>query len=88
MIEHRFKQHYVETNNAWEKRFGWPLFLPLSEDDQYTFDLLRSPLTDSQDEFDRLVLMLVKVIIDSLNEDKFKGVIGPEKELKGIGKFQ
>lgn len=88
MIEHRFKQHYIETDNAWQERFGWPLFLPLTEDDQYSFDLLRSPLTDSQDEFDRLVLLLVKVLIDSLNEDKIRKSITTEKHTKGIGKLE
>ena len=62
--------------------------MPLTEDDQYNFDLLRIPLTESQDEFDGLVLSLVKVIIDSLNEKKIQESIEDEKDLKGIGKLE
>lgn len=88
MIEHVFKEHYIKINDEWNNKFGWPLFLPLAEDDQYNFDLLRIPLTESQDEFDGLVLSLVKVIIDSLNEKKIQESIEGEKDLKGIGKLE
>lgn len=88
MIDHVFKEHYIHTNDIWDKQFGWPLFLPLTEDDQYNFDLLRIPLTESQDEFDGLVLSLVKVIIDSLNEKEIQQSINAERDLKGIGKLE
>lgn len=88
MIEHRFREHYIQTNDAWNKKYGWPLFLPLSDKDQYNFDLLRIPLTESQEEFDGLVLSLVKILIDSLNEKKIKESIESESELKGIGKLE
>ena len=64
------------------------MLLSLTEDDQYNFNLLRIPLTDSQDEFDGLVLSLVKVIIDSLNEKKIEESIEDEKDLKGIEKLE
>lgn len=88
MIEHRFKAQYIQTNKNWIQSFGWSLFLPLAEEDQYNFDLLRIPFTDSQEEFDRLVLSLVKVIIDSLNEKSIQKNIENEPSLKGIGKLE
>ena len=89
MIDHKFKKHYIQTNEAWNSYFGWPLFLPLTKDDQHNFDTLRIPLAEeSQDEFDGLVLSLVKVLIDSLNEKKFQENIESEKDLKGIGKLE
>lgn len=88
-IDHKFKKHYIQTNKAWNRHFGWHLFLPLTEDDQYNFETLRIPLAEeSQDEFDGLVLSLVKVLIDSLNEKKFQENIESEKDLKGIGKLE
>lgn len=89
MIDHKFKGHYIETNEAWNRKFGWPLFLRLTEDDQHNFDTLRIPLTEeSQPEFDGLILSLVKVLIDSLNEKKFQENIESDKDLKGIGKLE
>lgn len=88
MSEHRFKQHYIETNDVWNQKYGWPLFLPLSSDDQYNFDLLRIPLMESQHEFDVLVLSLVKVLIDSLNEAMIQETIEKKANQKGIGKLE
>ncbi|MBO7127020.1 hypothetical protein J6W78_05705 [bacterium] len=89
MIDHKFNEHYVQTNEAWNRHFGWPLFLPLTKDDQYNFETLRIPLAEeSQYEFDGLVLSLVKVLIDSLNEKKFQENIESKKDLKGIGKLE
>lgn len=88
MIEHIFKQHYVQTNTAWLEKYGWPLFLPLTDKDQYNIDLLRTPLTENQAEFDSLVLSLVKVLIDSLNEKKLQANIEKEADLKAIGKLE
>lgn len=83
MIEHKFHQHYIDTNDTWNKYFGWPLFLPLHKDDQYNFNSLWLPITKSQSEFDRLVLSLVKVLIDSLNEKQIKGTIGSKENRTG-----
>lgn len=83
MIEHKFHQHYIDTNDTWNKSFGWSLFLPLHKNDQYNFNSLWLPITKSQSEFDRLVLSLVKVLIDSLNEKQIKGTIGSKENITG-----
>lgn len=88
MIEHKFKQHYIEINEIWNKAYGWRIFLPLSADDQYNFDVLRIPITDSQEEFDSLVLSLVKVLIDSLNEKRIQEMLEDEDSQKGISKLE
>lgn len=67
-----FKKTYERVNQAYNQKFGWPLFLPLTDQDKYNFETLRMPVSNSVKEFDALVLSLVKVLIDSLNEDKIK----------------
>lgn len=63
-----FKRKYVDVNSKFTKKFGWPLFLPLTEYDLYNFEIIRIPINNSVAEMDMLVLSLVKVLIDSLNE--------------------
>ena len=87
MADHRFHVLYEDVSKQWEKRFGWRLFLPLSTEDQYNLSSLHIPFTNSQSEFDQLVLALVKTLIDSLNE---KELIqnNTEDNLKGISKLE
>jgi len=76
-----FQNEYNSLNSEFESTFGWPLFLPLHEDDEYNYTTLRLPLSNAQSEFDSLVLALVKVLIDSLNEAKIKACF--QEEVKG-----
>ncbi len=79
-----FKQTYVRVNNAFEGKFGWPLFLPLDEQDQYNFETLRVPINNSIAEMDMLILSLVKILIDSLNEKQIvKQLRGSYEKLIG-----
>jgi len=57
---------------------GWDLFLPLHEGDSHLITALHVPTTDDTAEFDRMVLALAKVLVDSLNEDKISKAIGVE----------
>ena len=88
MSDHMFKKQFIETNDAWNQTFGWPLFLPLSAADQYNFDLLRIPLSEGQNEFDSLVLSLVKVLIDSLNVKMIQKTIPKQENQKSISKLE
>ena len=84
-----FKLKYTRLQESWEKRHGWPLFLTLHEADAHAWKRMRIPLTDSQAEFDDLVLALTKVLIDSLNEKALAQELGGSlKDEKGIGKFE
>ncbi len=67
-----FQNEYRAVNDDFKKELGWPLFLPFHGDDEYNFTGLRLPLSNEQPEFDSLVLGLVKVLIDSINEEQIK----------------
>src|SRR4051812_28202403 len=47
-----FKQRFEEFQEKWEKEFGWKLFKPMKQGDDYYFKILRIPLTNEQKEFD------------------------------------
>lgn len=63
-----FKQRYQQLNEEWVKKYGWPLFLPLKDEDKHFFQNLRVLLNNSQSEFDSQVLAITKVLVDALNE--------------------
>ena len=70
IIDLKFKNDYASLNSNWETKYGWKFFKELTDDDAYNFENMRIPSTNSQEEFDGLVLSLVKIIIDSINEKK------------------
>ncbi|OXB92611.1 hypothetical protein [Parageobacillus galactosidasius] len=84
-----FKLQFNVFQKKWQKKFGWPLFKPLSEDDEHNFKALRVPITNEQHEFDQQVLSLAKVLIDSLNEKQIEQHIPEElpNNTKGIAKL-
>jgi hypothetical protein len=84
-----FKSRFSRFQEAWEKKFGWPLFLPLRDGDKHLLATLRIPLNDEQAEFDGQVLALAKLIIDSLNEAEISKLL-PNKieDEKGMAKFE
>jgi hypothetical protein len=85
----KFKYQFGEFQKRWTRQFGWPLFKPLSEDDEHNFKVLRIPVSDDQSEFDQQSMALAKVLIDSLNEEEIKGNIKGTipKDAKGISKL-
>lgn len=83
-----FKRHFREFQEGWRERWGWPLFLPLREEDAHLFAALRIPLGDDQADFDSQVLALTKLLIDSINEAEIgrqAGAGAPDE--KGITKL-
>lgn len=83
MSDLKFKSNFYQFQKKWKEKFGWNLFLPLSESDEYNIELLHIPITVSQEEFDHQVLSLVKTIIDSLNEKEILKQVQSTKDLKG-----
>lgn len=85
----KFKADFSYFQKQWYNKFGWYLFLPLNSDDEYNFNKIHIPIMNAQDEFDHLVLSLVKTIIDSINEKEIKNLLkdtsdkNSGKELKG-----
>ena len=64
----RFKSAYDRFNRKWQERCGWALFKDPEPDDVHVLQRLRTPLNDSQPEFEDQVMGLAKVMVDALNE--------------------
>lgn len=83
-----FKLRYQQLNEEWATRHGWPLFLPLKDEDQHFFQNLRVLLNNSQSEFDSQVLALAKVLVDALNQSAIeKHISARPAPQQGIAKF-
>ena len=86
-----FKGKFDRFQEAWTKKFGWPLFIPLRDDDKHLLATLHIPLNDEQAEFDAQVLALAKLIVDSLNEAELAKLlpskIGGEKGISKLERF-
>lgn len=84
-----FKQVYCQLNIAWNKKYSWPLFREMLEQDSHNFQSLRVLLINSQSEFDNQIQSLAKVLIDSLNEKELtKGINNLPPNSKGITKLE
>ncbi|MDR4498912.1 MAG: hypothetical protein MRK02_13495 [Candidatus Scalindua sp.] len=83
-----FKSKFSQFSKKWSKKFGWPLFQPLTTKDTHLFTSLRVPITNDHSEFDFQILAIAKIIIDSLNEKELgKAIEASAKDLPGIEKF-
>ena len=76
----KFKYLFRVFNEAWNKKYGWQLFLPLAADDEHRFKTLHC-LTQAKNpnDFEEQILSLTKVLIDSLNEAELVGRIDETK---------
>ena len=83
-----FKQRFTTLQEHWGRTNGWPLFKPLTEQDDHCYTALRIPATSEQNEFDTQVMYLTKLIVDSLNEAEIAKHIAGKADLKGIGKLE
>lgn len=64
-----FKYRFKEFNEKWEKQFGWPLFLPLIDEDEHRYKTLHCLTTENNhSDFDEQILSMTKLVIDSLNQ--------------------
>lgn len=81
--EHKFRSKYRLLQEAWQEKYGWTLFLPLSEKDEHFLNSIRSMLSNEQSEFDSQILALTKATIDSTNIKelrKFLGITDPDSK--------
>ena len=84
-----FKMKYQCLCEKYEKGLGWPIFIPLGNNDKHNFSGIRVLLNNTQSEFDELVLLLVKVLIDSINEKEISKCISSiPSDAKGISKLE
>lgn len=78
-----FKSEFGQLQTAWNEKYGWNLFLPMTPKDEHYFTSIRSMLTNEQAEFDGQVLSLAKVTIDSAN---VKSLLEATKKADAEGK--
>lgn len=88
ILDLKFKYDFAQFQRKWSKKYSWMLFLPLDDSDKYNFDRLHIPLLNNQEEFDFLVLSLVKVLIDSLNNKELDNLIEIEDNKQSIEKLK
>jgi hypothetical protein len=82
------KQKLAGLQDAWEHRYGWQLFRPLQDDDAHVVKQIRIPLSDTTAEFDHQVLLLAKLLVDSLDDARLvKELGGALPDERSIGKF-
>ena len=67
-----FQSAFEQTKKKWLEKYGWDLFLELTEDDKYCYQNAIMPLVNEQHEFDSLCLTLSKITIDSINVEGIK----------------
>lgn len=83
--EHIFRSRYNEFLETCQRKLGWMLLLPLSQDDLHYFEGVRVPAGDEQKDFDDLVLALAKILVDSLNENEMNKLISISDRVKVKG---
>ncbi len=88
-IDLEFQRRYRSLNEAWTRRFGWPFFMKPTGDDVHLLKRVRIPLNDGIREFEEQLLVLARLVVDSLNvRDLSKAVgAGPPDE-KSIAKLE
>jgi hypothetical protein len=82
-----FKEKYVQFNTAWESKFGWKFYKPLSRADQFIFTSLHLPPLNNVKTFSEQILSMAKLTIDKLNEAEISKNISLEANDKGITKL-
>ncbi len=65
--EHQFKIEYEQLQDEWLEKYGWNLFRPLSEGDNYLLDKLHVPSSDNPAELDSQIIALSKILVNSIN---------------------
>lgn len=75
-----FQQTFISFTDSWRKKFDWDLFSELTDKDSYNMKTLHIPYTNEQNELDSQVLMLTKVMIDSINVKALKSDLVAEVE--------
>lgn len=88
-VDARFRAAYRSLIEVWQRRYGWPLYLPPEPGDAHLLGVVRQPLLDNDQELEALVRTLAKLLVDSLNEAELtRDVPSGSKDEKGISKFE
>ncbi|WP_414846725.1 hypothetical protein [Chryseobacterium sp. IT-36CA2] len=87
-VDVRLKEKYKRFNEQWFNKYGWYFYKMQVGTDQQHFDALHVPSENTVTSFSDQLLTLVKLTIDSLNEEMLiKGLSKVENE-KGIAKLE
>lgn len=86
----RFRRLYARTQDGWLQRFGWDLFRAPNLGDEHLLQRVRVPLNASVPEFDAQVLVVAKLVCDSLNDKALRKALTtpPPDNTKSIGKLE
>lgn len=83
-----FKSKYESFNKKWEEKFGWKLYKPLSQKDEYLFTALHKITSNNVKAFCEQTLTIVKLTIDRLNEKEIAKGLDLDSKARGIAKFE
>ena len=91
-VAYRFRKSLRVFQRRFEGKFGFRLFLPLSDDDAYKEDGIRVPLNDDPGEFEGQIQNLAILLPDSINrkklEQKMASLLSDPARLGSISKEQ
>lgn len=83
-----FKAKYTQFNKKWFEKFGWYFYKKPVGTDQQHFHALHVPSENSVISFSDQLLILVKLTIDSLNEEMLTKDLQKVDNEKGIAKLK
>ncbi|WP_431609262.1 hypothetical protein [Chryseobacterium sp. 'Rf worker isolate 10'] len=87
-VDVRFKEKYVRFNKRWFDKFGWYFYREQVGTDQQHFQALHVPSENTITSFSDQLLTLVKLTIDSLNEEMLVKKLDKVENEKGIAKLE
>ncbi|MYG87323.1 MAG: hypothetical protein F4190_02175 [Acidimicrobiales bacterium] len=80
-----FKQEYRRFREAWREQFDWDLLSELEGPNELALDRLRTPLNDTDKEFEDQVKDLNLVLVEALNSKRLASLVtGDSHGLKSI----
>ena len=77
--EHRFREKYNELSTVGRQNLGWDALLTLDEAERYLLQDIRVSSNDEQRDFDHLILVLAKTLIDSVNVKGFRRFLSDDQ---------
>ncbi len=87
-IDVRFKDKYRQFNKKWFEKYGWYFYKDQVGGDLHHFDALHLPSENNVRSFCEQMLILVKLTIDSLNEEMLVKELSKVDNEKGIAKLE
>lgn len=80
--DHRVRQMWSRVQRAWDENVGWPILMPLGDEEAHVLESLTVPVTDGQVDFEDVVIRLSKLVVESVNQKAIRST-GVEAERCG-----